>query len=159
MSKQWRSLGMLVLFIALGLGAGQLGTFFTSAESFAWYSELVKPSWTPPDFIFPLAWTFLYVLIGLAAWLVWYSKKPGYEKALGLWVLQLIFNALWTPIFFGLQAISHSLIVIDLLWIFTLITMIVFYRYSRFAAFLMFIYALWLTYAGVLNFMLWRMNS
>src|ERR1700691_1149971 len=116
MGKTWRSISVLLFFILLCLAVGQLGVFFTTERAFAWYGTLAKPNWTPPNFVFPIAWTVLYVVMAVAAWLVWLAKKPNYRNALAFWGVQLILTAMWTPIFFGQQAILYALIIIDLLW-------------------------------------------
>ena len=159
MAKTWRSLGMLLFLVVLCLAVGQLGVFFTTEETLSWYDGLLKPHWAVSHYFFPLVWTTLYVLMAVAAWLVWRAKKPGYHQALLWWSVQLVLNALWTPLFFGQQALLYGLAVIDILWIVILVTMVFFYRHSKLAAFLMLLYFLWISYAGVLNFMFWRMNG
>ncbi len=154
----WRSLGMLIFLVLVTLSIGQLGDYFTTAESFIWYHQLIKPSWTPPDFIFPIVWTSLYTLMAVAAWLVWRGKKPGYRNALIFWSVQLVINAIWTPLFFGQQDIVYGLVVIDILWIFLLITMVMFFRRSFWAGLFMFLYFVWISFAAVLNFLLLQMN-
>jgi translocator protein len=159
MLKTWYSLGMLLFLILLCLAVGQLGVFFTTEHAYSWYNALAKPEWTPPNIVFPLVWTILYVIMAFAAWLVWCDKTPGYRNALIFWGAQLLLNAMWTPLFFGQQAILYGLVVIDILWILLLITTVLFYRHSKIAAFLMFIYFLWISFAGILNLMIWQMNS
>jgi len=159
MLKTFHTLGMLLFFILICLAVGQLGSFFTTEQSYSWYAALNKPAWTPPNFVFPIVWTLLYVLIAIAGWLVWRSKKPGYQNALMFWLVQLILNAIWTPLFFGHQAILYGLVVIDILWIFILLTMFLFFKQSKLAGFLMFIYFAWVTFAGILNLAIWQMNG
>lgn len=159
MLKTLHSMGMLLFLVFLCLAVGQLGTFFMTDTSMSWYFSLQKPVWTPPNLAFPLVWTLLYVLMALSVWRVWRAKKPGYHTALAFWCIQLFLNALWTPIFFGLQNILYGLIIIDLLWISIMVTMILFFKHSKFAAFLMLLYLLWVTYAGFLNLMIWQMNT
>lgn len=152
-------MGMLLFLVLLCLAVGQLGTFFMTNTSMSWYFSLQKPTWIVPNLLFPIVWTILYILMAFSAWLIWRAKKPGYHTAIAFWSIQLLLNDLWTPIFFGLQNILYGLIIIDLLWITIMVTMILFYKHSKFAAFLMLLYLLWVTYAGALNFMIWQMNT
>ena len=154
----WRSLGMLMFLVALCLAVGQLGVFFTTEQTFAWYNTLIKPHWTPPGLLFPLIWTLLYVMMAIAAWLVWRVKKPGYRLALIIWSVQLLLNGLWTPLFFGHQAIVMGLVVLAILWLCLVMTVFLFYKQSRLAALLMFVYFIGITFAGALNFVIWQMN-
>jgi translocator protein len=159
MLRTWRSLGMLLFLILLCLAVGQIGVFFTTEQAFHWYNTLAKPEWTPPNVVFLVVWTVIYVLMAFAAWLVWRAKTPGYRNALIFWGVQLVLNAIWTPLFFGQQAILYGFIIIDILWIFLLITMVLFYQHSKLAAFIMALYFLWISFAGILNFTIWQMNS
>jgi tryptophan-rich sensory protein len=121
-----------------------------------WYATLVKPAWNPPAWVFGPAWTLLYTLMALAAWLVW--KRVGWGRPLWLYFLQLLLNAAWTPIFFGAQQLGWALVEIVLLWIAILFTLRSFYRVSRTAGALFAPYLAWVTFATVLNFTLWRLN-
>jgi len=159
MLKTLHSLSMLLFLVLLCLAIGQLGAFFMTDTSMNWYYSLQKPVWTLPNFVFPLVWTILYVLMSFSAWLVWRAKKPHYQIALDFWCIQLFFNALWTPVFFSQQNLLYGLIIIDLLWISILITTIFFFKHSKPAAFLMLLYFLCATYAVALNFMIWQMNT
>lgn len=154
----WRSLGMLLFLVLFTLTVGQLGDYFTTSQSFVWYHGLTKPVWTPPDVVFPIVWTIFYTLMAVAAWLVWRGKKPGYRNALVFWGVQLLVNVMWTPLFFGQQAILYALVVIDILWILLLITTVMFFRRSFWAGFLMLLYFIWISYAAILNFIIWQMN-
>lgn len=158
MLKTWRSFGILIFLVMLCLAVGQMGVFFTTQQSYDWYNALIKPQWTPPSVLFPLVWTLIYVLMAFAAWSVWRYKKPGYRKALMFWAIQLILNGLWTPLFFGHQGIFASLILIDILWLFLCYTSYLFYKQTKTAGILMTIYLAWLTFAGVLNFVIWQLN-
>lgn len=152
-------MGMLLFLVLLCLAIGQLGVFFMTDTSVSWYYSLQKPVWTPPNLVFPIFWTFLYVLMALSAWLVWRAKKTGYHTALIFWDIQLLLNGLWMPIFFSQQSILYGLIIVDLLWISALVTTIFFFKHSKFAAFLMLLYLLCASYAVALNFMFWQMNT
>ena len=125
-----------------------------------WYAGINKPSWNPPAWIFGPVWTVLYLMMGVAAWLVW---REGGCKArqwpLGLFLGQLFLNAIWTPLFFGMHQIGMALIDIALLWFSIGTTMIAFWQVRRPAGLLLVPYLAWVSFAAALNFTLWRMNS
>ena len=125
-----------------------------------WYESLVKPSWNPPGFVFGPVWTVLYILMGIAAWLFW--KKEGFSAAklaLSLFIGQLLLNALWSYLFFGLRQPMWAFLEIILLWIFIMLTMISFWRVRPAAGVLFIPYLCWVGFALVLNLQLWRLNS
>ena len=126
-----------------------------------WYQTLAKPDWTPPGWAFPVVWTTLYVLMGTAAWMVWRKRgdNRGARGALTLFVFQLLFNAAWTPTFFGAQQILAALVVIVVLWFAVLATLLAFRKVSGTAALLLVPYLVWVTIATALNFEIWRLNS
>jgi translocator protein len=133
-------------------------TAFVSTDG--WYLGINKPTWNPPAWVFGPAWTFLYVTMAIAAWLVW--REGGWRmqgRALGLFVLQWALNALWTPLFFGLHRPELALIDIVALWLAILATLIAFWRLRRVAGILLLPYLAWVTFAAALNFTIWRMNS
>jgi tryptophan-rich sensory protein len=147
----------LVLWLAASLAAGVIGSRFTPG---AWYAELTKPAWTPPGVVFGPVWTVLYVLMGVAAWLVW--RRGGFREAplaLGLFLAQLALNALWSYLFFGLQLPGAAFAEILVLWAAILATTICFWRVVPVAAALLVPYLLWVGFASALNFQLWRLNS
>lgn len=123
----------------------------------AWYAALQKPTWNPPAWLFGPAWTLLYTLMAVAAWLVW--KRVGHGKPLTLYFVQLVLNAAWTPIFFGAHQPGWALIVIVVLWIAILTTLLSFRRVNTAAGWLLVPYLAWVSFASCLNFALWRMNS
>lgn len=122
----------------------------------AWYAALVKPAWNPPAWIFGPAWTLLYTLMAVAAWLVW--KRDGWRRPLMLYGVQLALNAAWTPIFFGAHELGWALVEIAALWTAILLTLLSFWRVSRLAGWLFVPYLAWVTFATALNFALWRLN-
>jgi tryptophan-rich sensory protein len=125
----------------------------------AWYASLAKPAWTPSNALFGPVWTVLYVLMGVAAWLVW--KRAGFRgagAALALFVVQLVLNALWSYVFFGLHRISAAFLDIVVLWAVILVVTVLFWRKVRMAGVLMLPYLIWVGYASCLNFALWQMN-
>jgi translocator protein len=121
-----------------------------------WYASLIKPEWNPPAWVFGPAWTMLYTLMAVAAWLVW--KRVGFTRTLSLYFVQLALNAAWTPIFFGAHQIVWALIVIVLLWGAILITLVNFHRVSPTSGWLLVPYLAWVSFAAFLNFTLWRLN-
>lgn len=151
-----RSFLVLAGFLLLTFCAPALGVFGMPGE---WYAALRKPSWNPPPWIFGPVWTLLYSLMAVAAWLVW--KQGGWRhqgRPLGLYLLQLVLNAAWTPLFFGLHRPDLALIDILLLLAAIVLTMVAFSRVSRTAVLLLVPYLAWGSFAACLNFTLWWMN-
>ena len=124
------------------------------------YAALEQPPLSPPGWLFPVAWSLLYVLMGAASYLVLSSAAPLYERrrALKLYAVQLVVNVLWPPIFFGLGLYLAALLWLALLWVLVLITALRFRRVSRPAACLLAPYIVWLTFAAYLNFGVWLLN-
>lgn len=150
----------LALFIALSFGAAFIGGLFTSASVDGWYRTLPKPAWTPPGWLFGPVWTLLYLAMAIAAWLVW--RQHSFAKvtaALSLFIVQLVLNAAWSAVFFGLQNIGLALVNIVLLWSAIAATMIAFWRINATAGWMFVPYILWVTFATALNFAIWRLNS
>lgn len=159
MSEPVRWLGLIVI-TAVCLGVGGLGAMATSSQMDVWYTTIAKPSWTPPDKLFGLVWTALYIMMAVAAWLVW--RPTGFTAAaipLTLFAVQLAFNAAWSWIFFGMQQPGWALVDIVLLWIALVATTILFFRQSVFAGTLLFPYLAWVSFAAALNFSIWRLNA
>jgi len=149
----------------LALPAWVAFTFSATATSVfiaknAWYASLVKPSWNPPGWLFGPVWTVLYVLMGIAAWLVW--REGGWRVqrwALGLYLAQWALNALWTPLFFGLHRPGLAFAEIIVLDLAVLATFIAFRRVKPLAGALLVPYLLWAAFATVLNGAIWRLNA
>lgn len=121
-----------------------------------WYEALKKPPWTPPNWLFPLAWTTLYVCIAMAASRAAASESNG--LAMALLSAQFAFNTLWTPIFFGLRRLRAAFVVVSVLWITVAATMLAFFQLDLIAGLLFVPYLLWVTVASALNFAVWRLN-
>lgn len=153
----------LILWIALCLAVGWLGSRVTAPALADWYPSLAKPGWTPSDRAFPIVWTTLYVLMGIAAWLVWRrppaAGTPPHRLPLGLFIVQLVLNALWSMLFFGLRNPGLALVEIGVLLVAIAATMIAFWRVSVPAGLLLVPYLLWVAYAAALNAAIWRMNA
>jgi tryptophan-rich sensory protein len=145
----------LVVFVVLTAAAAAFGAQFAPGE---WYAALDKPSWNPPNWLFGPVWTVLYLAIAVAGWRVW-RKAPGkLSPALGLWIAQLLLNAAWSWAFFGLHEMGWALAEI-LLLLATITSFIVVARpVDRLASWLFVPYGLWVSFATVLNFTLWRLN-
>ncbi|MBI5686652.1 MAG: tryptophan-rich sensory protein [Verrucomicrobia bacterium] len=151
--KQWLA---LVGWVALCFGAAAFGGMFGPGE---WYASLRKPSWNPPNWIFGPVWTMLYIMMAVAAWRVWrFGSGDGRQKALGLFFAQLCLNAAWTPLFFGLKHPALAFGDIVLLWLSLGATTVAFFKMDRVAGWLMVPYLAWVSFAAVLNAVLWRMN-
>jgi tryptophan-rich sensory protein len=150
----------LKLFISLLLPqiAGGLGAFFTLSSVQSWYLTLNKPSWNPPSWLFGPVWTTLYVLMGIACFLIWKSEDPRKKQVLTLYFLQLFLNFLWSPAFFGAQNPMLGILVIVPMWASILACIIFFRKINIWAALLMIPYLLWVSFATVLNATIWYLN-
>ena len=152
---RYRWLGLLA-WLAL-VFAASLTSVFVSTDG--WYTELAKPAWNPPAWIFGPVWTVLYIMMAVAAWRVW--LRGGWKEqrvALGLFLAQWALNALWTPLFFGLYLPGWALVEILALFVLILLVIRAFWLADRIAGALLVPYAAWVAFASVLNFTLWRMN-
>jgi tryptophan-rich sensory protein len=147
----------LVLWVLAALAAGWIGSNFMPGE---WYASLAKPSWNPPSSVFAPVWTTLYVLMGVAAWLVWREVGfSGARLALSLFIIQLVLNALWSYLFFGLQRPMIAFIEIIVLWCAILATLVSFWKVRPAAGALLIPYLCWVSFASALNYQLWRLNA
>lgn len=140
--------------------AGIIGSLFTTPAIPTWYAGLAKPALNPPSWVFGPVWTFLYALMGIAAFLVWKQgwKRSEVKIALGLFAFQLALNTLWSILFFGLENPAAGLIDIVLMWLAIVATIIAFARVSKTAAWLMLPYLAWVSFATYLNFSIWQLN-
>lgn len=142
------------------LAAGWIGSVFTTRSIPTWYTQLAKPSFTPPNWLFAPVWTALYILMGIALFLVW-RKAPvtgAAGTALVIFLIQLALNLLWSVLFFGLRSSVLGLGDILALWVAILATMLLFLRISTVAGALLAPYLLWVSFATALNFAIWRLN-
>lgn len=154
-----RGLRILVFVLVCEL-AGIIGSIFTASSIPGWYAGLVKPSFNPPGWVFAPVWTILYALMGIAAYLV-YQKRQGRKdvgRALAVFAAQLVLNTLWSIVFFGAHLIFGAVMVIVLLWLLILVTIWLFSRISKAAAYLLVPYILWVSFASVLNISLYVLN-
>ncbi|MBX3381484.1 MAG: tryptophan-rich sensory protein [Phycisphaeraceae bacterium] len=146
-------IGWLVLCFAAATSA-----VFVSVDG--WYTTLNKPSWNPPSWLFGPVWSLLYIMMAVAAWLVW--RKGGWAAQrwpLSLFLVQWLLNALWTPLFFGMHQLGASLVEIVLLWLAIAATIHAFWRVSKPAGWLLVPYLAWVSFATFLNFTIWRLNG
>jgi translocator protein len=143
----------LVICIVVCLAVGGIGTIFTMGSIPTWYAGLAKVSWTPPNWVFAPIWTVLYLLMATAAWLLWRhgTARADIRFALITFLVQLILNFAWTPVFFGWHGVLSGLIIIVALWIVILITILRFWKISRLAGSLLIPYLCWITVATSLN--------
>lgn len=156
MSYRARDISGLLFWIALTFSAAVFGSLFQPGE---WYKQLSKPALNPPDYIFAPVWTFLYILMAVSVWMVW--RKHGFGNArlpIMLFMFQLILNAIWSWLFFGLQMPGLAFIEILFLWLVILATIVSFWRSYFPAGIILIPYLVWVTFAIYLNWSLWRMN-
>jgi len=150
----------LVAAIIICLGAGFIGSPFTRPAIPEWYAALRKPPWTPPSTACAPVWTVLYLVMGVAAWLIW--RREGWAGASGallLFGLQLVLNSTWSAVFFGLRFPGLAFVEIVILWLSILATTLAFWHHSRLASGLLVPYLAWVSYAAALNLALWRLNT
>ena len=149
----------LLGFVLMSFSAPAVSALFSGFGPGDWYRDLHKPCFNPPSWIFGPVWSFLYCTMGIAAWLVW-RKGAAHALAwpLGLFTVQLVFNALWTPLFFGIHQPGLALVDIIALWLAITATTFTFYSVSKVAAGLFVPYWLWVSFATLLNASIWWLN-
>jgi benzodiazapine receptor len=152
-----RSITVLVVCMLSCLAVGALGSLATATSVTTWYPLLDKPAWTPPAAVFGPVWTLLYISTGVAFWLVWTSPDRS-SGAIGLFAVQLLLNAAWSFVFFGMRSPRWAFFEIVLLWIAISATLVAFWRVRRAAAALLVPYLAWVTFAAALNLAIWKMN-
>jgi len=157
----WTMWAGLIIFVAVCFAVAGLGSLSTNPSIDNWYAALTKPSWNPPNWVFGPVWTILYLMMAIAAWLVWRRKGSVAAAAvpLALFAVQLLLNALWSYLFFGLHRPDLAFAEIVLLWAAILATMLAFRRAVPLAGWLLLPYLLWVTFAAFLNFTIWRLNQ
>jgi benzodiazapine receptor len=157
-----RQMNFLKLAASLGACylAALLGSIFTSPNVPTWYAALAKPSFAPPDWVFAPVWTVIFTLMGISAYLI--SREgmtnPRVRAALAVFVLQLAVNVSWSAAFFGLRSPLAGLDVIVILWALIALTIRKFWAISRIAGALLLPYIIWVSFAAVLNFAIWKLN-
>ncbi len=151
----------LAICVAVPVLVGAVSGLSTADSVSTWYLEIARPSFTPPSWVFGPVWTILYLAMGFAAFLVWRSG-PGEREvrvALGAFVIQLVLNGIWTPLFFGVRNLGLAFAEILVLWVAIAVTLLLFRRRSLLAGALLVPYLAWVSFATVLNFSFWRLNA
>lgn len=157
MTKKQQMIGLagwfIVCFIVAALGS------IASIQAGEFYNQLQRPSWAPPASIFGPMWSLLYAMMAVSAWLVW--RVAGFkanQKALTLFIVQLVVNGFWSWFFFAWQMGAGSFLNIVILWILIVATIVAFWRIQQVAAILLLPYLLWVTFATALNYSVWQAN-
>ena len=156
----------LIMLLVVTYAAAGIGGWFTSLSVGQWYEQLGKPAWTPAGSTIGLVWNVLFALMAVAAWLVWRrgnvsecrEVRRSVRFALLLYAVQLAFNVGWSAVFFGLRSPGGAMIELIVLWLIILATLIAFWRVEVWAGLLLLPYIAWVSFAGGLNFTIWRMN-
>lgn len=144
---------LFCLFLAACVGAGITGGLFPPGP---WYRALNKPSWTPPDWVFPVTWTVLYICMAVAGARAAMADNNGI--AMALWAVQIAFNGLWTPVFFGLRNIRMGMALIGVLWLIVFSAMLALWQVDTIAGMLFVPYLVWVSIAAALNAAVWNLN-
>ncbi len=152
-NRKWPA---FVAWIAFALAASLTGALISTG---AWYANLNKPTWNPPGWLFGPVWTTLYITMGVAAWLVWCEGGwTAQRRPLGMFVVQWVFNVLWTPLFFGIHRPDLAFVEILFLWLSIFGTMQLFWRVRPAAGLLLVPYLAWVSFASFLNYTIWQLN-
>ena len=150
------SIIILLGFVATCFLAASPGAVFRPGE---WYERLAKPKWRPPNWLFAPVWSVLYLMIAVSGWLIW--REAGFSAAvfpLSIYAISLGLNCAWSGFFFGLQRPDLAFLDVILLWISIVATIVIFYSIEQYSALLLLPYLIWVTFAAMLNFAIWRMN-
>ena len=139
--------------------AGVLGSIFTVGSVDGWYLTLAKPSFNPPSWVFGPVWTTLYALMGVSLFLVWDSKSKSRRHAVEIFGAQLVLNVCWSVIFFGLHQAAWAFVEILFLWCAIVATIWAFYKIRPAASYLLVPYLAWVSFAAVLSYSIWQLNS
>lgn len=140
--------------------AGFLGSLFTTPQINGWYASLNKPEFNPPNSIFGPVWTTLFILMGIALFLVWikFKKNKTAKAAFVFFMVHLVVNIMWSVVFFGAQNPGLAMIVIIALWLMIAMLLVQFYKINKYAGYLLIPYLLWVSFASVLNYNIWQLN-
>ena len=150
----------LIIALTVPLSVGWIGSLFTTPEINGWYSSLAKPALNPPNWIFGPVWTTLFILMGIAAFLIWRRglNNKNVQAALAIFVFQLFLNVFWSLLFFGIHSPMVAFTEIISLWLAILALILAAYRVSRPAAYLLIPYVFWVSFATYLNYAIWQLN-
>ena len=144
---------LFAIFFLACCGAAATGAMFPPGD---WYRRLDKPVWTPPDWVFPIAWTALYLGLAVAGARV--APLEASAHAMAFWAMQISFNALWTPVFFGLRRLGAAMVVLAVLWVAVAGLLLTLWPLDRLSFWIVSPYIVWVSYAGALNLDIWRRN-
>lgn len=146
----------LIFWLLISAVVAWFGAQFNTGQ---WYLTIAKPTWTPPGWLFGPVWTTLYIMMAVAAWLVWRETGRNFkEKSIQLYLVKMILNASWSWVFFGLHQIGWAVVNIIILLLLIIVVTVLFYRTKKIAGYLMIPYLLWVSFATVLNFNIWLLN-
>ena len=150
----------LIISIIIPLAIGALSSYFTIPGVNSWYQTINKPSWNPPNWIFPPVWTLLFVMMGISLFLVWKNNAAVRVKKMAIMIfsIQLLLNILWSYVFFKQHTMGWALAEIIILWIAILLTIFAFGKISSLAAWLLVPYISWVSFAAILNYTFWKIN-
>ena len=150
----------IIICVALCVTLGFLSGFSTVESIEGWYATLNKPPFNPPNWIFGPVWTVLYIMMGVAAALIWEEgwENTAVKTALGIFIAQFVLNIVWTPIFFGMEQLLFALAIIVILWVLIFICIRKFRAIKPLAGNLLIPYILWVSFATLLNFSIWYLN-
>ncbi len=150
-----------IISLAIPVAVGATAGFFTATGVDSWYQTINKPSWNPPNWIFAPVWTTLYIMMGIALFLVWKSNTGAGLKrtAITLFAVQLGLNFFWSFIFFDQQQPGWALVEIIMMWLAILLTIFAFAKVNKTAAWLLVPYISWVSFATILNYTIWQLNA
>lgn len=150
----------LIFAIIIAESAGIIGSLFTFSSIPTWYTTIIKPTFSPPNWIFGPVWTTLFALMGIALFLVWQKglHRKDVKVAITIFFVQLLLNTFWSIIFFGNQNIGGAFLEIIFLWLAILATIIAFFKISKLAGYLLLPYIAWVSFAAFLNYTIWTLN-
>lgn len=146
-----------IISVAISLGVGGISAFL-SKDNMSIYSAVNRPALSPPSWLFPIVWTVLFVLMGIAAAIIWRSNGKELDSALTFYGFQLVFNFCWPLIFFNFRAFGIAFFWLLVLLVLISITAIKFYKINKTAGWMMLPYFAWVSFAGYLNYMIWQLN-
>ncbi|WP_053955106.1 TspO/MBR family protein [Inediibacterium massiliense] len=158
--KGRKNIFALIVCILIPELVGVLSAFLTK-DTYREYANLIKPDFSPPGWVFPIVWTILYFLMGIASYRIFMlgTQNPKVKKALFFYGLQLFFNFFWPILFFGLGLRGFAFVELIVLWVLILITFKKFYKLDAWAGYLLIPYIIWVAFAGILNFFVWKLNQ
>lgn len=160
-NSQVKNIPTLIICIAIAWSPGFFGSILFATGDDSWYQQLEKPWFNPPNWIFGPVWSILYIGIGISLYLVWTrgDRSPAWYRLMAVFAVQLVLNGLWTPAFFGLESPVAGLVVIFPMLISIAVTIWLARPVSGLAALLLVPYLLWVSFAMILNFSIWQLNS